>query len=95
MCKGASGSKICLMCQNLVKSQYILPPGPRLVEFTCCDWARIAPHTSTSILRLWNYLRGRWNGVGIGSGRFHESLWTRLSSAHEHNQTGVGPANNQ
>ena len=57
MAKGASGTKICLMCQNLVKTQTALPPGSRLVDFACCDWTRICQHDHASIMQVWNYLR--------------------------------------
>jgi len=47
MCKGASGTKMCIMCQNLVRTRRPLPPGSRLVDFRCSDWARICTHTHT------------------------------------------------
>ena len=58
--KGASGTKPCLCCQNVLgrcQPDDIPEDGtPRLVHFSCPDVEAFAPHTPETLAELWTHL---------------------------------------
>ena len=71
--KGASGTKMCISCQNCVRvDEESLPEDSPMVHYSCTDMTRFIPHTVESLQELLEGLRAGQAGMSNAEFKFAE-----------------------